>query len=179
MMIDSSKYYIDTWIDKGSPNEWRFIRFYGEPDTLRRGEAWDSLRILNHHPDVPWLCASDFNEIVRQEEKLGGATRHQGQMQLFRDVLDEYGFLDLGFVGNRFTWSKHIADGHSIWERLDRGVVNVNWFIQFPGTIPGTIVHHLHCTSSDHMPQYINLSGLEIPSRKKLFRFEEMWLSDM
>ena len=129
VVIDSSKYYIDTWIDKDSPNEWRFTRFYGEPDTLRQGEAWDSLRILNHHPDVPWLCAGDFNEIVRQEEKLGGATRHQGQMQLFRDVLDECGFLDLGFVGNRFTWSKHIADGHSIWERLDRGVVNVNWFI--------------------------------------------------
>ena len=40
-------------------------------------------------------------------------------------------------------------------------------------------MHHLHCTSSDHMPQYINLSGLEIPSRKKLFRFEEMRLSDV
>ena len=40
-------------------------------------------------------------------------------------------------------------------------------------------MHHLHCTSSDHMPQYINLSGLEIPSRKKLFRFEEMWLLDV
>ena len=76
VVIDSSKYYIDTWIDKGSLNEWRFTRFYGEPDTSRQGGAWDSLRILNHHPDVPWLCASDFNEIVRQEEKLGGATRH-------------------------------------------------------------------------------------------------------
>ena len=89
-------------------------------------------------------------------------------------MLDECGFLDLGFVGNRFTWSKHFADGHSIWERLDRGVVNASWFLKFPGTI----VHHLHCTSSDHMPLYINLSGLEVSSRRKLFRFEEMWLSD-
>ena len=96
-------------------------------------------------------------------------------MQLFRDVLDECGFLDLGFVGNRFTWSKHFTDGHFIWERLDRGVVNASWFLKFPGTI----VHHLHCTSSDHMPLYMNLSGLEIPSRNKLFSFEEMWLSDV
>ena len=28
------------------------------------------------------------------------------------------------------------------------------------------------------MPLYINLLGLEIPSRRKLFRFQEMWLSD-
>ena len=60
------------------------------------------------------MCAGDFNEITRQEEKLGGAVRHQGQMQLFREVLDERGFLDLEFEGNRFTWSRHFADGHSI-----------------------------------------------------------------
>ena len=95
-------------------------------------------------------------------------------MQLFRDVLDECWFLDHGFVGNRFTWSKHFADGHSIWERLDWGVANANWFLKFPGTI----VHHLHCTSSDHMSLCINLSGLEIPPRKKVFRFKEKWLSD-
>lgn len=40
-------------------------------------------------------------------------------------------------------------------------------------------MHHLHYTSLDHMPLYINLSSLEIPSRKKLFKFEEMWLSDV
>ena len=95
-------------------------------------------------------------------------------MQLFRDVLDKGGFLDLGFVGNIFTWSKHFVDGHSIWERLDRGVVNASWFLKFPGTS----VHHLHCTSSDHMPLYIKLLGSEIPSQRKIFRFEEMWLLD-
>ena len=60
-------------------------------------------------------------------------------MQLFRDVLDECRFLDLGFVGSRFTWSKHFADSHSIWERLDWGVANANWFLKFLGTN----VHHL------------------------------------
>ena len=61
VVIDSSKYYIETWIEKDSPNKWRFTGFYGEPDTSRRSEAWDSLRSLNHHLDIPWLCAGDFN----------------------------------------------------------------------------------------------------------------------
>ena len=72
-VIDSSQYYIDTWIDKGSDNEWRFIGFYGEPDTSKRIKAWDGLRSLNHHPQIPWLCAGDFNELTWQDEKLGGA----------------------------------------------------------------------------------------------------------
>ena len=58
---------------------------------------------------------------------------------------------------------------------LTGGVANANWFLKFPGTI----VHHLHCNSLDHLPLCINLSGLEIPPRKKVFRFKEMWLSDV
>ena len=55
---------------------------------------------------------------------MGGSSRSQSQMQLFRDVIDECGFIDLGFVGSQFTWRKHFAGGHSIWERLDRGLAN-------------------------------------------------------
>ena len=40
-------------------------------------------------------------------------------MQLFRDALDECGFIDLGYLGSKFTWRKHFANGQSIWERLD------------------------------------------------------------
>lgn len=61
--------------------------------------AWNTLRSLNHHPDNPWLCAGDFNEIIRQEEKMGGSLRNNAQMQLFRDVIDECGFMELGYSG--------------------------------------------------------------------------------
>ena len=95
-------------------------------------------------------------------------------MQAFRDVIDECGFMDLGFIGPNFTWANHYNDGHSIWERLDRGLASNLWFLRFLGTQ----VHHLPCLSSDHCPLFINPSRIEIPSYKKPFRFEEMWLSD-
>ena len=171
---DSSKYYVDVCIDKNTEQEWRFTGFYGEPETLRRSEAWDSLHRSNHHPNTPWLYVGDFNELVRQDEKLGGAIRSNNQMQLFKDVLDECGFMDLGFVSPKFTWNRHFEDGRSIWERLDRGLANNAWFQKFPGSR----VHHLRCDSLDHVPLFINLSGLEPPPRKKCFRFKEMWLSD-
>ena len=51
---------------------------------------------------------------------------------------------------------------------------NSEFLIKFPGSR----VSHLRCMSSDYVPLLINLSGLEAPPRKKVFRFEEMWLSD-
>ena len=112
-----------------------------------------------YHPSAPWLCVGDFNELVRWEEKLGGATCNHHQMQLFRDVIDEYDFMHLGFVGNQFTWSRHFEDGRSIWDRLDRGLATNAWFQKFLGSR----VHYLHYDSLDHSPLFIILSGLEPP----------------
>jgi len=95
-------------------------------------------------------------------------------MQLFRDTIDECGFLHLGFVGLKFTWQKHFADGHSIWERLDQGLANNDWLMNFGGTR----AHHLHSDSSDHSPIWIVPASMEPPRFQKSFHFKEMWLSD-
>ena len=100
--------------------------------------------------------------------------RSHNQMQQFRDVINECGFIDLGFLGSKSTWSKHFTNGHSIWEWLDRGLGNREFLIRFPGSR----VSHLRCMSSDHIPLLINLMSLEAPPRKKVFCFEEMWLFD-
>lgn len=95
-------------------------------------------------------------------------------MQIFREAVDECGFIDLGFVGSQFTWQKHFADGHSIWERLDRALANNEWMLRFAESR----VYHLSVTSSDHSPLWIRPKGLDLPRIAKPFRFEEMWLSD-
>ena len=60
--------------------EWRFTGFYGEPKTHRRIEAWNKLRGLNSRLNVPWLCAGDFSEIIKKDEKLGGALKSHNHM---------------------------------------------------------------------------------------------------
>ena len=72
---DSDRYYVDAVIDKNTENEWKLTGFYGELDITRRHEAWAKLRALNSRPKKPWLCYRDFIEIIRQDEKLGGARR--------------------------------------------------------------------------------------------------------
>ena len=105
------------------------------------------------------MCCGEFNEITRQDEKLGSVPRPHNQMQLFREVIDECGFLDLGFEGQKYTWSRHFENGSSIWERLDRCLVTSSWFLSFPGSK----VYHLRCDSSVHIPLFIRLLGLDAP----------------
>ena len=85
-------------------------------------ESWNLLRNLNGRFSVPRLCAGDFNEITKSHEKSGGRLSPYMQMKIFRDVLDECGLMYLGFMGSKFTWFKNIANGISVWERLDRAL---------------------------------------------------------
>ena len=68
----SDKNHIEAIINKNKEDEWRFTGIYGELDTQRRIESWDLLWNLNREFNIPWLCAGDFNELIRGDEKLGG-----------------------------------------------------------------------------------------------------------
>ena len=82
--VDScSPNHIDSIINKGKKEVWRFTGFYGEPMTHKWIESWNKLRQLHRKSNIHWLCAGDFNEIMRNSEKLGGSNRNQTQMQLF------------------------------------------------------------------------------------------------
>ena len=71
-------------------------------------------------------------------------------MERFREALDECGLLDLGFVSNKFTWSKNYPNGGIVWKRLDKAVSTTQWFDCFLVTK----VHTLACTSSDHLSPF-------------------------
>ena len=99
--------HIDAIVNEHQPDSWRFTGFYGAPETHKREALWNLLRRLNVQFKLPWCCMGDFNELVRIEEKHGRHNRLERQMQLFRDVLDECGFVDLGFAGPKFTWTNN------------------------------------------------------------------------
>ena len=114
------------------------------------------MRSLKARGKAPWLCAGDFNEVTKQSEKIGGRARLHGQMQGFRDVLDECGFMELGFVGPMFTWHKHF-ETYTVWEKLDQAVATNDWFSMFPDTK----MYHLDATASDHEALLIRPEGME------------------
>ena len=175
LSVDSfSPNHIDSIINKGKEDVWRFTGFYGEPMTHKRLESQNKFRRLHNKFNLPWLCAGDFNEIIRSSEKMGGGSRSQTQMQQFWDAMDECGFIELGFLGPWYTWQKHFQAGHSIWERLDRALATNDWLLRFACTH----VHHLKSDTSDHSPLWIDMEGLNFQPISKPFRFGEAWLSD-
>ena len=52
------------------------------------------------------MCCGDFNEILFNCEKEGGAIKPEGNMLKFREVLEECDLHDLGFVGEEHIWWK-------------------------------------------------------------------------
>ena len=136
-------------------------------------ESWNKLQWLHQKSSLPWICAGDFNEILKSQEKLGGKPRPNGQMQDFRDVLDECGFTDMGYVGNKYTWYKHYQNGNTIWGRLDKAIATQDWLNLFPASKVLTF----ECGTSDHKPIIIHPMG--IPGNKQRpWRFEQVWLDD-
>ncbi|CAL5332800.1 unnamed protein product [Camellia sinensis] len=172
--------HIDAFVEAGLGDQtWRFTGFYGNPDTSLRKDSWALLRRLAGCFQMPWLCVGDFNEILFCREKLGVLGRSQIQLDNFRHALEDTHLVDMGFAGPLFTWSNNRVGAALVRERLDRGLANDAW----QGIFPHAKVYPLACTSSDHLPLYIDLCGdkAQCEIRRdthRIYRFEAMWLQN-
>lgn len=167
-----TKNHIDAMIKETSSDfKWRFIGFYGHPETHKRCESWNLLAFLNSQHHLPWLCLSDFNEILSMDEKFGGAKHSQQQMASFMKVVNYCGFQDLGYNGPDFTWS-NMQDGENrICLRLDRIFATPEWTTKFRDMK----VHHLVDSTFDLYALLIMDPLTKRQPRQKRFQFEAMW----
>ena len=167
--------HIDSIVNSTSDQPWRLTCFYGAPETHLREHSWNLLRTLNGQHSLPWCCFGDFNEIVRSSEKSGRQSQSENQMQGFRAVIDDCGFLDLGYRGLPFTWCNNRRGNATTWLRLDRFMATNDWVLRFNSAV----VDHLECTSSDHKPICLSTQSVQAPRpRQRLFGFEDMWRMD-
>ncbi|OMO57411.1 reverse transcriptase [Corchorus capsularis] len=93
-LLSYSFFHIDVCIGSSDIDKWCF----------KRHESWALLRSLCDRSSLPWLCAGDFNEIISNAEKEGGALRSSHQIDLFKSVVDYCGFHELLVVGPLMTW---------------------------------------------------------------------------
>ncbi|XP_040987788.1 uncharacterized protein LOC121235507 [Juglans microcarpa x Juglans regia] len=94
-------------------------------------------------------------------------------MEEFRNALSLGGLSDLGWRGNKFTWSNGHADGSFVKERLDRAVANQVWRKTFNKVEVESVI----AWCSNHLPILLSYSReSSINDRnKRLFRYEMCW----
>ncbi|XP_040994390.1 uncharacterized protein LOC121240940 [Juglans microcarpa x Juglans regia] len=152
------------------------IGFYEHPVTAKREGSWQLLRLLQPKDNIPWLCMGDFNEIMYQHEKWGGAQRSFTQMQGFKNALQDSDLCDLGYHGIKYTWSNNRAGSDFTKERLDRVCANTLCITMFPSIEVSTIAS----SSSGHyqLLTILNTQTQPVSRKERLFRYEYSWGSN-
>lgn len=158
---------------KNSNSFWLFSAIYGSPRLNERKILWDNLETIATAQNLPWLALGDFNEILNDSEKMGGSPVDQNRALRFAEVLNNCGFIDLGFSGPPFTWSNLRQSEDLIQERIDRVVANASWKCMFPNAE----VTHLPRVHSDHCPVLLDLNPRTHQALERPFRFQTMWMS--
>ena len=87
---------------------------------------WDNLNKVAKLHNMPWVVAGDFNELFLDEDKFGGRAVSVNKSLLFKECLDNYGMIDIGFSSPRFTWTNKREVQTLIQERIDRFFVNAS-----------------------------------------------------
>ncbi|XP_035544552.1 uncharacterized protein LOC118347963 [Juglans regia] len=156
-LLNYSQWHINLWVKgRRGEDDWLLTGFYGNPDASKREKSWELLKELKPQEGIAWCVVGDFNEIISQDEKVGGRERSEGQMTRFREGLEWAGLYDMGWIGNKFTWSNGHEDHTFIKERLDRGVANQRWMCRFMERM----VEILGTQVSDHKALVLTVGGL-------------------
>ena len=174
-IITRSEHRIHALVKVHSPSvSFLLTAVYAPPQFHKRKLFWEYFQNLARHISLPWVLLGDFNDMISDDEKLGGLPVNRTRISAFRNCMDNCGLMNLGFHGPGFTWTnKSLCWQTTIKERLDRGLGNAEWATFFPSAE----LHHLPRVKSDHCLILLSTDPREWKSPKPL-RFEQMRLTD-
>lgn len=121
---------------------------------------------------LSWLRIGDFNEVLCGEDKFGGSQVNINRALEFKACFDFCSFVDLGFVGPKYTWTNKRQLTDLILERIDRCFANPLRRVLYLEAV----VTHLPKTYSDHHLVLIVLWKLNPNRENKHFHFQTIWL---
>lgn len=80
---------------------------YAKCNSGERRILWESLLNVKPVDEVFWLVGGDFNAISGPSKQSDGVLSWPGAVREFNNFLMVSGLLDVGFVGDRFTWTNN------------------------------------------------------------------------
>lgn len=131
-------------------------------------QLWNELRRFGSDLDHPWCIAGDFNVVLHDREKIGGAPFNYNLSIPFADCIDACKLVDLGFKGPCFTWKRG-----NLRERLDRVLSNTAWRTTFRSHS----VIHIPIQTFDHYVLWFRTNIMDDRQKKRnYFKFLSSWL---
>ncbi|GAU21712.1 hypothetical protein TSUD_180560 [Trifolium subterraneum] len=130
---------------------------------------------MSRFGSVPLVAPRDFNDILSASEKKGRTDRAALLINGFRSTVSDAGLLDVHVESYPCTWFKSLGTERAVEERLDRALVNEQWFKLYPNAI----LENLPAPASDHYP--ILLTREPVSNNRRvisIFKFENAWLVD-
>ena len=127
--------------------EWMCSCVYASPIPSVRNQLWDYILAMRDRVNIPWFLTGDFNEALLPSEVRGGnfSFHRAGE---FGRVLEAGGLMDMGAIGNKFTWVRRVRGGRLVSKKLDRVLIDYDWRQTFPEAFT-EILPRIH---SDHSP---------------------------
>jgi len=173
-IIDSDNQFVSMEVTVNNLPTWIFTAVYASPHETLRRSFWHQMNVFSEQNSQPWLLAGDFNETRNMSERKNCSTDLLRRCSLFEKWIDDNAFIDLGFTGPPFTWSRGLNPETKKCARLDRGLCNQEWRLLFEEAG----VHHLLQNQSDHCPILIAPYGfISLKHTLKPFRFQAAWFT--
>ncbi|XP_048494362.1 uncharacterized protein LOC125494693 [Beta vulgaris subsp. vulgaris] len=142
---------------------------YAFNDAHGRREAWEDLEKLVGLCKGPWIILGDFNCVMSNEERIGARVRQQ-DMEDLRRCMAQCGMQDLTSTGNLFTWNNKQEGDCRVYSKLDRAMVNDDWYRMFPTSA----AHFMPKGLFDHSPIVVNVYPARENNRRP-FKYFTMW----
>lgn len=73
--------------------------------------------------NLPWLCISDYNDLISPNDKRGRVVHPNWLFQGFREVVSDCHLEDLPLIEYQFMWARCKGSPIAVEERLDRAMV--------------------------------------------------------
>lgn len=96
---------------------------------------------------LPWLLASDFNQVCWPEDTLS-RIQTLPSAEEFINLINEWALLELPIKGQHLTWTNGREDEDVVWEKIDRVFCSLSWCNFFPHSHVCT----LPIVATDHAP---------------------------
>ncbi|XP_058756104.1 uncharacterized protein LOC131629335 [Vicia villosa] len=164
-VINSSSQHIHCGIydTHGSFRFW-LTAIYAHNQLELRRRLWNNIERIHSSQKGPWCVIGDYNNVLTVQDRIGGNLVTENEYEDLHNMMNITGLREMDSSGDFFTWFNN-QSRNPIYSRIDRILVNVDWFQQHTDAT----LHILPSNISDHALLHLYVQKNKPQSR--IFRF--------